>query len=443
MVDFVNYWSGRAETAVRVLVLWLGLSLSKFYAWRKRYGKVNEHNCLVPRDAWLLEEEKQAILDYEQEHPTDGYRRLTFMMLDEDVVAAAPSTVYRVLKRAGRLDRWAPKPTKKGTGFQQPDHPHRHWHLDISYLNVCGTFYYLISVLDGYSRYIVHWEIREKMTEQDVEIVLEGAREKFPGEAPRVITDNGSQFIARDFKEFIRITGMTHVKTSPYYPQSNGKLERWHGTLKSECLRPGTPLSVEDARRIVRRFVEHYNTARLHSTIGYVTPADKLLGLEKVIHEERDRKLEEAREERRLRRAQQQPRQEAPAGEHRPDRVTALSRRIDFREIRRQVSIRDVLQRLGFWDSMRGQGPQLRGPCPLHDRPQERHRSFSVNTANNVFRCFHPPCQAQGNALDLWAAVHRLPGYEAAVNLAQVFDVKPFETRPNREEEPVTCPVTR
>jgi putative transposase len=414
------------------VVLWLGLSLSKFYTWRTRYGKVNEHNAQVPRDTWLLEEEKQAILDFERDHPTDGYRRLTFMMLDEDVAAAAPSTVYRVLQGAGRLDRWAPKGTKKGQGFHQPDHPHKHWHLDISYVNVCGTFYYLISVLDGYSRYIVHWEIRESMTEQDTEIVLQRAREAFPGESPRVITDNGSQFISRDFKEFIRITGMTHVRTSPYYPQSNGKLERWHGTIKAECIRPGTPLSVEDARRIVTQFVEHYNTARLHSAIGYVTPTDKLLGLEKVIHEERDRKLEQAREERRARRATQQDWQEAA-----PDRPVP-SQRIDFREFRRQVGIQHVLDRLGFWDSMRGHGSQRRGPCPLHDQPHEDHRSFSVNTQSNVFRCFHPECQAQGNALDLWAAVHHLPVYDAAVHLAQTFGINAFRTGTEREEEPAS-----
>ena len=110
--------------------------------------------------------------------------------------------------------------------------------MDISYVNVCGTFYYLTSVFDGDSRYIVHWELRESMREDDIEIVLERAREKFPDAHPRMITDNGPQFIARDFQEFIRLCGMTHVRTSPYYPQSNGKVERWHGTLKRECLRP-------------------------------------------------------------------------------------------------------------------------------------------------------------------------------------------------------------
>ena len=77
-------------------------------------------------------------------------------------------------------------------------------------------------MLDGYSRFIVHWDLRESMTEADIEIILQGAKEKHPGVKPRIISDNGPQFIARDFKEFIRISGMTHVRTSPYYPQSNG-----------------------------------------------------------------------------------------------------------------------------------------------------------------------------------------------------------------------------
>ncbi|MFZ6186197.1 transposase, partial [Nannocystis pusilla] len=113
--------------------------------------------------------------------------------------------------------------SKKGTGFQQPDRPHRHWHVDIAYINLAGTFYYLCSVLDGYSRYIVHWDLRESMTERDVECILQRARELFPQARPRVVTDNGPQFIARDFKEFIRVAGMTHVRISPGYPQSNGK----------------------------------------------------------------------------------------------------------------------------------------------------------------------------------------------------------------------------
>ena len=295
VVDFVNRWSARTEIAVVRMTGWLGVRSSKFYDWRSRYGKANEHNAWVPRDHWLQPWEKAAILEFERQYPLEGYRRLAFMMLDADVVAVSPSSVYRVLKQAGRLEGWNRKPSRKGTGFEHPLRPHEHWHVDVSYINVCGTFYYLCSVLDGYSRYIVHWEIRESMKEMDIEMILQRAREAFPGVTPRIISDNGPQFIARDFKEFIRICGMTHVRTSPYYPQSNGKLERWHKSLKSECIRPGTPLSLEDARRLVAGYVEHYNTIRLHSAIGYVAPADKLAGREPAIFAERDRKLDEAR----------------------------------------------------------------------------------------------------------------------------------------------------
>ena len=142
------------------------------------------------------------------------------------------------------------------------------------------------------------------MREADVEIILEAAKEKYPDTKQRLISDNGPQFIAKDFKEFIRISGMTHVRTSPYYPQSNGKLERWHKSLKSECIRPGVPLTPEDARRLIQRYVEHYNTVRLHSAIGFVTPADLLAGRRDEIHAERDRKLEQARQQRQLRRRQ-------------------------------------------------------------------------------------------------------------------------------------------
>ena len=102
--------------------------------------------------------------------------------------------------------------------------------------------------------------------------------EKYPAARPRIICDNGPQFIAKDFKEFIRISGMTHVRTSPYYPQSNGKIERWHKTLKGECIRPGTPLRSTMRGAWSSGYVEHYNNVRLHSAIGYVTPKDMLAG---------------------------------------------------------------------------------------------------------------------------------------------------------------------
>jgi putative transposase len=312
-VDFVNAWSDKTGIAVACFLLWLGIATSKWHSWKHRYGKVNEHNAWIPRDHWLEAEERQAILDFHDRFPLEGYRRLTFMMIDADVAVCSPSSVYRVLKGAGLMERHNRKPSSKGKGFVQPLQPHEHWHVDVSYLNRGGTFYYLCSILDGCSRFIVHWEIRQTMTEPEIEQIIQRGRERFPGVTPRIISDNGPQFIARDFKEFIRICGMTHVKTSPYYPQSNGKIERFHRTIKGDCIRTETPLTLEDAQRIVAKYVEHYNTVRLHSAIGYITPQAKLEGRDKEIFAERDRKLEAARERRKEKR--QQARQAALDGQ--------------------------------------------------------------------------------------------------------------------------------
>jgi putative transposase len=301
IVEFVGRYCRRSGLARRRLIEWIGISRERFAQWRRRYGQANRHNGFVPRDFWLEPWEKEAIIAFAAAHRGEGYRRLTYMMLDRDIVAVSPSTTYRVLREAGLIRSWDRREAKKGTGFTQPLRAHEHWHVDVSYLNICGTFYYFCGLLDGYSRFLVHWEIRTSMREADVEIVIERAKERFPQARPRIISDNGPQFIAREFKAFIRLSGMTHVRTSPFYPQSNGKMERFHQSLKRECIRPKTPLSLEDARRVVCGFVDHYNAERLHSAIGYIAPLDKLEGRSQAIFDERKRKLTEARQRRKRR----------------------------------------------------------------------------------------------------------------------------------------------
>jgi putative transposase len=362
------------------------------------------------------------------------------MMLDQDVVACSPASVYRVLKKAGLLAGASPVPTKKGTGFEQPLKAHQHWHIDISHLNIAGTFYYLCSILDGYSRYVVHWEIREQMEETDVQTIVQRAREFFPDARPRIISDNGPQFVAKDFKEFIRIAGMTHVRTSPYYPQSNGKKERWYKTLKGECIRVLVPLSLEDARCVVADFVAHYNLVRLHSAIGYIAPKDKLDGKEKDIFAQRDRKLAEARQRRKLMRQQHDQPTTSAAANTRPA--------IDFAALHQTLTIAAVLQLLGFQPRSSRSGQQ-RGACPLHGSATGTSRCFSANLDDHVFHCFK--CGRSGNALDLWATAQGLPPYDAALDLCQRLGV-PVPTlqtgQPpgNREEETVahdssTCTI--
>lgn len=303
VVDFVHHWSDRAELSAKWMLGRIELSPRKYHHWQDRYGQANEHNALVPRDHWLEDWEKLSIVEFAKKYPLEGYRRLAFMMLDANVVAVSPSSVYRVLRGAGLLQSLWQKPSRKGTGFVQPLQAHEHWHIDFSYVNIGGTFYYLCSILDGASRFIVQWDIREAMKEADAEIVLQKAREQYPAAKPRIISDNGPQFVAKEFKEFIRLWQTSHVLTSPHYPQSNGKLERWHRTLKEQAIRPKTPLSLEQARQVVAEFVEHYNSVRLHSAIGYLAPKDKLEGRAEQIWKQRDEKLEAAREARRQKRA--------------------------------------------------------------------------------------------------------------------------------------------
>lgn len=385
----------------------------------------------MPRDHWLSDDEQERIGAFARANPLEGYRRLTFMMLDADVVACSPSSVYRVLKANGLLAGSSPNITKKGTGFVQPLQPHEHWHVDVSYLNIAGTFYFLCSVLDGCSRFIVHHEIREKMEETDVQTILQRARERFPDARPRIISDNGPQFIAKDFKEFIRIAGMSHVKTSPYYPQSNGKIERWHKTLKGDCIRLKVPLSLEEARRLVLDYVAHYNEVRLHSAIGYVTPKDKLDGRDAEIFQERDRKLAEARERRKqLRQAER----ERPQSECQP--VVTPRPAIDFAAVRAAISMSAVLQLLGC--TLQTRGAQHRGPCPLHGSTSGTSRCFSANLNEHLFHCFK--CNRSGNALDLWAQATNQTPYDAAIDLCQRLHI-PLPTLPaprHREEETVT-----
>jgi putative transposase len=138
----------------------------------------------------------------------------------------------------------------------------------------------------------VNWHLRESMTEADIEVILERAKELHPEARPRIIPDNGPQFIAKDFKEFIRVSGMTHVRTSRLLSPIERKNRALAQIAQGECIRPGTPLSLEDAWSLVKGYVEHYNNVRLNSAIGYIKPKDMLGGRQEAIQAERDQKLE-------------------------------------------------------------------------------------------------------------------------------------------------------
>lgn len=223
------------------------------------------------------------------------------MMIDADLVWAAPSTVYKILCRAGAI---RPRSNRnrhraKGDGFEQPVKIHEHWHVDITYVRVGRKHCFLTTVIDGCSRYIIVSRLTETMKDDDIGIAVQIARERFPNTHSRIISDNGSQFVGKEFQEFIGLHGFTHVKTSPYYLQSNGKIERWHKSLKGECIRRKSLTDLEQAQAVIDIYVDYYNRARLHSAIGYIAPFDMLNGRQAEIHAARDEKLRLGREKRR------------------------------------------------------------------------------------------------------------------------------------------------
>ena len=302
MIRYSKDIEQKSHFGISRVIKMLGVNRSKYYDWQKRIGIENNHNGEQPKQHWLTPEEQKAILDFagtyissHQYYLNDGYRRITYAGIDKNLFACSPTTVYRLLSKTGLLKKWKnSKTSSKGSGFNQPLKPHQHWHTDIKYINYKGTFLFFISIMDGYSRYIVHHELRSSMTEYDVEIVLQRALEKYPDVKPKIISDNGSQYISRDFRIYLREVGLQHIRTSSSYPQSNGKIERFHRSLEEECLRTTSMLNLKDARLQVERYVDHYNHIRLHSSLFYLRPVDFLSGNVEELLKARQDKLDQA-----------------------------------------------------------------------------------------------------------------------------------------------------
>lgn len=281
VVEVVQRLHGRADFPVKEALSVLALPRSTYFDWARLGGKSSRPVVVTPKSHHITPEEEAAVIAFAKEHLEEGYKRLAYMIAEAGVAAVRPSSVYLILKEAGLIGRW--KQTTAGAhkkGFDQPSTPHEQWHTDIAYLNILGTQYFLISVLDGYSRAIIHHEIRLRMETADVEIVIQRALDTLPKATPRprIISDNGSQYVSAQFKVFLRDAGCAHSKARVRHPQSNGKIERFHKSIKTECVRRSALGDLDEARAVVAAYVVHYNTVRLHSAIHYLTPADALLG---------------------------------------------------------------------------------------------------------------------------------------------------------------------
>ena len=166
------------------------------------------------------------MITYALAHAKDGYRRLTWQMIDADVAYLSESSVYRILREADLLARWK-RSTQSGQLPRKPTQPHERWHTDLMYLRIGDSWYFLVTVLDAYSRYVVHWELLTTMRASDVRLVVQQALER-TGAAPHLVTDNGEQFTVAEFKDLVRRFGLDRIRVRTYHPESNGLVERFH-----------------------------------------------------------------------------------------------------------------------------------------------------------------------------------------------------------------------
>lgn len=274
----------------------LGMSSSTYYRWRSQQAKGNlEDGYRGPLnfDA-ALESEIQAVLDYALKNPKEGYRRLSYMMIDDGVACLSPSSVYRILSDNNLLCRWKASSKSKGGYNFKPTAPHQQWHTDIMYLWVANRWYFFIGILDAYSRYIVHWALLESASAADVRAVIQSALKKHAQHKPRLVTDHGVQFTGKEFRALIKEFSLKDIKIRIKHPESNGAIERFHRSLRQEGLSDKELNDKYTAQDIISAWVEYYNHKRLHASLKYLRPHDYLTGIQDQLLEERRNKIKKA-----------------------------------------------------------------------------------------------------------------------------------------------------
>lgn len=297
----------------------LGLARSTFYDWRDRYRRDGFRGLVgLPRppiipENRLLESERAQIISTAKSLPLEGYRKIA-SYVERDGVYVSPTTVYRILSRTGLLLKRKTRSSTAGERYvQEPTRPGELWATDISYIFVEGYgFFYLFSVLDTFFRYVIHWELRPSMTTDDAKEVVRAAVRKAgitPAHNLRLLHDNGTQFVSRSFKRFLKDLKIEQVRTAYRHPEANGRLERFHLTLKDATVRLESYRSPAVARAAIEGFVYEYNTQRPHQALGYVTPASVHFGYA----DELRRRRQQNRQLARARRIAENRKQNTPA----------------------------------------------------------------------------------------------------------------------------------
>lgn len=266
----------------------LELPKSTYYRWLKRQeaGRL-EDNKGGSRHPWnkLRPQEQQTILARAREHPELSSRQLALRITDTEGFYVSESTVYRILKREGLVKAAEVVGFKAEKQYhRQTSRPHELWATNCAHLKVAGWGrYYLVTVMDDYSRYILAWELQTDMAAPSlIEVVQEAVDVTQMSDVPvedktTLLSDNGSGYLSRRFSQYLSLVGINHITAAPYHPQTNGKIERYHRTVKGEINLLGydTPSALREA---ISSFVHHYNHHRYHEGVGNVTPYDMYTG---------------------------------------------------------------------------------------------------------------------------------------------------------------------
>jgi len=280
----------------------LDIRRSTFYGWLKRYQE-GGMDALVdrkpsPRAVWnkLPEAQHEAIIELALEKPELSPRELAVTYTDQKASFVSESTVYRLLKAHDLITSPAYILMEASDKFQHPTvRVNEMWQTDFTYCKVIGWgWYYLSSILDDYSRYIIAWRLCTSMSTTDVSDTLDDAL-AFTGldqvkvrHKPRLLSDNGPSYISRDLADYLEDKDMSHTRGRPYHPQTQGKIERWHRSLKNQISLENYYLPGELEERI-REFVDYYNHERYHESLNNLTPADVYYGRGQTVLDRRER----------------------------------------------------------------------------------------------------------------------------------------------------------
>jgi putative transposase len=293
VMQIVAQTKQRSGWRVERVLAALGVPRSVYYAWKGRESLQDRAGkpCRVYE---VLAEERAAICAFALRYPKIGYRKLTWMMVDAAVACVGESTVYRVLSEADLLSRWKRSAASSGEYHFRPVAPNQQWHTDVLYVWIAARFYFLLSFVDAYSRYIVHHKLLIALDGKSVATELQAALEANPGLKPRVVHDHGGEFVNRDVAAVVKAHNLIDIKTKPRHPESNGIVERFNGTVRDESDNDYGGNYLE-AERIIGELMRHYNDERLHATLGYMTPATWHRGQPEEVRNERARRIVAAR----------------------------------------------------------------------------------------------------------------------------------------------------